>query len=248
MTWNIIIEFEIEVLDQFTIGSGDPSYRGANISALLIKKIEGGDGAGGELYLPSSTLKGILRKACNRVVDLVDKNWKPCYEIEPGEITKTCSGSGFEWLEIFGVPGPRSSVWIRFHNLRIVDSVDIYTYTHISIHPDTQTVKEGALYKIEYLPPNTRLRSSIEIVVKDNSGEPYGLDPASLPKYLKLILLSLIEATVIGIGRGSKPFKVRILNKEDIFKKLDEKRMIDDDLKRLIDYFSQNPFEGVGVG
>ena len=245
MIKEIPIEIEIRLLDQFLIGSGNPSARGADISIAYYKC---GDG---KYVLPSSTLKGILRKACNRVVKLIDREWKPCYEIEPGRIRSRCRGLGYEWLELFGIPGYREDIVnpLLIDELEIAGPPTIYTYTHTSIKLSTQTVKEGALYTIEYFPPYTFLRAKLRLLVKENDNERTGLKREKVPKYLKLVLLAIMESPVIGIGRNSKPFEIRVANVDEIRAKLEELGVkIDEELNDLLNRVSKpySPFTYLG--
>ncbi|RLG83657.1 MAG: hypothetical protein DRO40_03890 [Thermoprotei archaeon] len=241
MVKEIPLEIEIKLLDQFIIGSGNPSVKGADIALSYYLDHRG------RRLLPTSTFKGILRKACNRVVKLVDSNWKPCYEIEPGRIKSMCIGSGYEWLESFGIPGYTEHIWnsLIFDELEIRSPHEIYTYTHTSISLSTQTVKPGALYTVEYLPPYTCLKAKLRLLVKERDNEKIGLDKSKVIKYLKLILLAIMESPVIGIGRNSKPFEIKIVNTKEIKAEIEKIGLkLDKDIEDLLNVLSKpySPF------
>ncbi len=231
----IVIEFEIRTKDLVHIGSGRISEKGADTALalfdhLIYKEIK---------ILPSATFKGILRKAANRVINLVDQTWKPCNTVEPGRLLGECRGEGFEWLELYGLP------WMK--NITaplIVDGLylfeqDSLVYTHTAIDSKTLTVRKGALYSIEYLPPNTVLTGRIIINVEHDLFTRVGLG-----KLIKLLLLSIMESTAIGLGRGSRAFEIRIKNKDDVLRSItklsssDETKYLED-IRRILDKLSE---------
>lgn len=189
---------EITLCDQFNIGSGRLSSRGADISIALH-----GDGR-----LPPSTLKGVLRKAANRAAPIADPSWRPCPYIEPREIIEKCSPGRreYRWLSIFGYPGMRGHTTprliIKDFRVAFPRNPSPHVYTHVSIDPKTMTRKKGALYKVEYLPPYTRLHATL--LVEEE------------PETLRLVLLSLLYLPLVGIGRKSRNIKVRLLEPRDI--------------------------------
>ncbi len=246
MVIELIIDFEIKFLDQVCIGSGQPSIRGADISIAEYQGI-----------LPPSSFKGVLRKASNRVVKLVDSQWDQCPYIEPHDIRRYCMDKKgelkreHEWLKIYGIPGYSEDYITPLHvsglKIRSVakEPPPVYTYTHTSIQQSTLTVRKGALYAIEYLPIGTIVSGKLVLYIKTSSSDRYGIELSKIDKYLKLILLSLIESTSIGIGRYSKPFTIRITNRDEVIRKLEENHIsVSDDVKELLTLLSKeyNPF------
>ena len=176
-----------------TVGGGVPEVMGADVVHVR-KKVVDGDGARDVIYIPGSSVKGVLRTNASRVADAY--GFTSCNAIEPQRIDEAHrSMNGVcDVCRLFGRPGRGPEDWSRIFvsdftseeadNRRMV-------VTRVSLDDSTLTAREGALYSIEHVLPGTEFSGEVRI---EDGDDVRGLLP--------LLLLAIAELRLSGLGRG----------------------------------------------
>lgn len=105
-----------------------------------------------KIYIPGSTIKGILRTSFIKVSGLIGINVKS-FRVNPEELLAIDDYTA----RLFGKPeGGESRILVEPAYL---EYGEVETHTHIAIEDDTGVVREGALYTIEYIPVGSEFHS-----------------------------------------------------------------------------------------
>jgi len=133
------------------------------------------------LYIPGSTLKGVLRKSALKVAGLL--GYKVGFSVHPDIMDHEDIVS-----KVFGAPGLKSKIIVSgalLSEMSIVPEI----YTHIRVDEKTGIVDEGALFEREYLPIGTSFEFEI-------NGYDMDIEEA------RLLLAALYEMRYEKLGRG----------------------------------------------
>lgn len=189
-----MIKFKVVLIPKYilTISSGKPEelmtvdivFSRKKVAKITKEKIEYED----VLYVPGSTLKGVLRTSACRVASIL--GYTCCNEVEPSRIetkhrdmNKIC-----HVCELFGYPGGPKSL-IRVGDGEIEKEYVDYT-TRLAVDDAMGVGRDGALFTSETIVGNGSITFPIWILRDDIWIQ-------------RLILMSLVELVYNGIGRGS---------------------------------------------
>ena len=106
------------------------------------------------VYIPGSTIKGVLRTSAIRIAHLL-KLQVNAYSVNPSMINN--KGSDII-CELFGAPNKSSKIFVEDAYLETNTEI----LTHIRIDDKYQVVKERSLFKAEYLPIGTKFKSKVK--------------------------------------------------------------------------------------
>lgn len=172
MDSNLIIRLVTE--DTIHIGAGTTPLRPTRIAQTLIRdKI---------LTIPASSIKGVLRKSCQRLLDAYRKVYQCPLTLNAATI--------------FGAPNQSSKVFVS--DAKAISEVKLSVLPGIALKEKTKTVDEGKLFFYEVIPPGTELEFHIFVISELNVDE------------RRLLLFSIKELENSGLGR--KSHSVRILS------------------------------------
>jgi len=178
MNYALTLSIKLTTTKKLTIGSGGLTLISkADVPFIKIKRADNKIG----LFIPGSTIKGVLRTSLIRTAHLL--NFKDLNaSVYPGEKV----GSSDIVTSLFGCPGgPKGKI--------IVDSCMIediaQTITHVRINDKNRTAEEGALFSVQYLP----IGSSFNIKIK---GENLSLEES------RALFLSILELKYERVGKS----------------------------------------------
>jgi len=143
-----IIKLNFEVVKKLNIGS-----KKATIKAdMPFEKINVNGRE--KVYIPGSTLKGVLRTCMIRVAPLL--GYGVLETINPENLQR--EGSKDIVSQTLGKPNENGKVLVSDAYLES----DTEVLTHVRIEDDTLVVKEGSLFKVEYLPIGSKFSCEIK--------------------------------------------------------------------------------------
>jgi len=149
-----------------------------------------------KVILPSSTLKGVLRKSFIKVSKFLDEPTCESLDVKEMETKhnelrkagKTCIT-----CEVFGGPGIEGMLMVE--PLVLEEGVSrLMDFTHVSIDDRYGRAARGRLFTVEYIIPNSNLTTNIHLKLPD--------DMEKATHYLRLLLLALANLRYERIGRG----------------------------------------------
>jgi CRISPR/Cas system CSM-associated protein Csm3 (group 7 of RAMP superfamily) len=142
-----------------------------------------------ELYIPGSTLKGVLRSSASRVSKFY--GFTSCGEVRPEKIDEAHRSNGVcDVCRLFGYPKSGEQSPLIVSDLVSKKRPETIELTRTRIDDSSLKVAEGALFTIEYVYPKTIFEGTISF-----------LDVES--RLLGLLLLSMAELRLGRFGRGS---------------------------------------------
>lgn len=189
----IRFRLRLRAVSLLTVGGGVPDVMGADIVHVR-KKVVNGDVARGVIYIPGSSVKGVLRTNASRVA--ASYGFTSCNAIDPQRIDEAHGSMNgvCDVCKLFGRPGEDPKDWSRVFvsdfaseeasNRRMV-------VTRVSLDDRTLTARQGALYSIEHVLPGTEF--SGEVRIEDGDG---------VRDLFPLLLLAIAEMRLSGLGRG----------------------------------------------
>ena len=178
MSYNLVVTIRLTTAKKLVIGSGGLTLASkADVSFLRIKMMD----RKRVLFIPGSTLKGVLRTSLIRTAHLLGfENVNT--SVYPGEE----SLSNDVVTSLFGAPR-------KFKSKITVDSCTLkestHLITHVRINDKSKTAKEGGLFTVEYLP----IGSSFEVRIEGND---LSLDES------RALFLSILELKYERIGKS----------------------------------------------
>lgn len=101
---------------------------------------------GEKIFIPASTIKGLLRTSLIRVSNLLGYSSGVIDSVNPESLR---SSKDDVITSIFGKPGTRSKIKI---SPAVLDNLDTYPLTHVKIDDKTKVAEEQGLFTVEYLP------------------------------------------------------------------------------------------------
>ncbi|MEM2857113.1 MAG: RAMP superfamily CRISPR-associated protein [Candidatus Nitrosocaldaceae archaeon] len=136
---------------------------------------------GEDIIIPASTVKGVLRSCMIRMAELFN------YKIKNNSIYPENMNEDDIITSLLGKPhGYRSKVIIRPVLLKDIQSLIL---SHVTIDDRLMIAQEGALFKIEYIPPGTEFDVIIE-------GYNITIDEA------RLLFIAILEMNYERFGRS----------------------------------------------
>lgn len=166
----------------------------------------------GKPFIPSTTVRGVLRTAAYLASDLA--NIMACKEREPEEIAKAhrqLFGGGNKLCPVcsmWGAPRFESALGVSDFRLASLVVASVTQLPHVEIEDYTGRARRGALYIEEVVPAGTPFTGELFIntllVSERTAGGLVGGVKDKCTLY-KLLIASLLLATVVGLGRGSVP-------------------------------------------
>ena len=209
--YDVDLKISYRLTKKLNIGSSYAIKTKADIPVLRIWSDKGK-----HVYIPGSSIKGVMRTAAIRVANLLG-DYKIEYSVEPSKIKNFVKDIV---VELFGGPDKKTSkIYVSGIMLSKVNTTIL---THVSIDDSTRTAKEGALYRVEYIPPYTTMETWIH-------GRNLSIEEA------RLLFASILELNYERIGKSGL-CSVRILRNES--------RVPEDLLK---DPIIKIIWEGIGV-
>ncbi|MCS7136621.1 MAG: RAMP superfamily CRISPR-associated protein [Aigarchaeota archaeon] len=111
------------------------------------------------LYLPASTLKGVLRTALTRVAEHLGFKVST-KSVEPSVLTREATSNSTDIIcSLFGRPkSPKGKVCI----IPALINEKTYKLTHVRIDDETRTAESGGLYTAEYIPIGCEFEMDLE--------------------------------------------------------------------------------------
>ena len=101
---------------------------------------------GEKLFIPASTIKGLLRTSLIRVSNLLGYSSGVVDSVNPESLR---SSKDDIVTNIFGKPGVRSKIKV---SPAVLDNLDTYPLPHVKIDDKTRVTEEQGLFTVEYLP------------------------------------------------------------------------------------------------
>jgi CRISPR/Cas system CSM-associated protein Csm3 (group 7 of RAMP superfamily) len=192
----VVIRFKLRLraVTLLTVGWGIPDVLGADIvhaRKLALEKLEGSKVRVAErIYIPGSSVKGILRTAASRVAAAY--GFTSCGETRPELIAKAHAGAPCDVCKLFGYPSDdpsaASRVWVGDFNP--VGMPRDITVARVGLDDRTLTAREGALYSMQHLLPGSEFEGEVRL---DESAR----------DLVPLLLLAIAELRTGRFGRRS---------------------------------------------
>jgi Uncharacterized protein predicted to be involved in DNA repair (RAMP superfamily) len=191
----MVIRFRIRLraMSFLTVGGGVPDVMGSDIVHVR-KTVVDGNGTRTVVYIPGSTVKGVLRTNASRVAAAY--GFSTCNEVEPASISKNHEKMKevCDVCKLFGRPGDEphvsSKVYVSDFTSEVAGNNRILV-TRVSLDDSTLTARRGALYTVEHVLPGTEYVG--EVRVEESEG---------VKSLLPLLLLSIAELRLSVLGRG----------------------------------------------
>ncbi len=181
----------LRAMSFLTVGGGIPDVMGADIVHVRKTVVNGGT-VSNDIYIPASSVKGVLRTNASRVAEAY--GFESCGEVDPDRMTRAHGGGACDVCRLFGRPGnapdDSSRLFVTDFKSEEAES-NRMVVTRVSLDDRTLTAREGALYSVEHVLPGTEF--SGEVLVEG------GDEVRSL---LPLLLLAIAELRLSGLGRG----------------------------------------------
>jgi len=187
MEYNIDLKIRIKIEKKLNIGSAYAIKTKADIpiQKILIGKKH-------YLYIPGTTLKGVLRTSLIKSANLL--GYKVNYHIDPNELIS----SDDIVTRLFGAPHDKySKVYV---DPILIDNIETQVLTHISIDDKIGIVKEGSLFTVEYIPPGIEIETYIR-------GRKLSIEEA------RALFMSILELNYERIGKAGL-INVRIIESD----------------------------------
>ncbi|MFX1296214.1 MAG: RAMP superfamily CRISPR-associated protein [Promethearchaeota archaeon] len=181
------LEVEIETLSHVLIGSGATFVRPSLNIVLLRRKA----GDKNKIFIPGSTIKGLLRINASRLAHFLEM--ESCYSIKDPKPCDVC--------RIFGMPNLESKILVS--DAYPKEDVIPLILMGVTINRKTGTAAKEQLYSYEAIPPHTCFQ--FRIILKDFT-----------PKETDLVFLALHDLQYQRFGRGAGRIRYRILNMNNI--------------------------------
>ena len=175
-TYNVTLSIGLEFQTNVNIGSSFPVKSRADVPVQ--KMIKSGKRY---IFIPGSTLKGVLRSAMIKVAKLLGHDVAP--RVKPDKIMK----SDDIVTRVMGKPWSKESK--IFIDPIYLDEDNIIVLPHITIDDKSGVSKEGSLFTMEYIPLGTRCSTNIY---------GYGLDMDES----RLLFVSIAELNYTTIGKS----------------------------------------------
>ncbi|MEM0171868.1 MAG: RAMP superfamily CRISPR-associated protein [Thermoproteota archaeon] len=150
MSYNLVLMLKLTTTKKLVIGSGGLTLvTKADVPFLRIKKADGKR----VLFIPGSTVKGILRTSLIRIAHLLGFNNVnvSVYPYKPFSVDIVTS--------LFGGPSQPNGK-ITIDPCMVGDSIQIVN--HVRINDKSRTAEEGGLFSVEYLPIGSSFKTRIE--------------------------------------------------------------------------------------
>jgi len=176
MEYNIDLKVKIRIEKKLNIGSAYAIKTKADIpiQKILIGKKH-------YIYIPGTTLKGVLRTSLIKSANLL--GYEAAYHVDPNELIN----SDDIVTRLFGAPHDKySRVYV---DPILIDNIETQVLTHISIDDKIGIVKEGSLFTVEYIPPYIEVETYIH-------GRKLSIDE------VKALLISILELNYERIGKA----------------------------------------------
>ncbi|MHA1360297.1 MAG: RAMP superfamily CRISPR-associated protein [Candidatus Helarchaeota archaeon] len=149
-------------------------------------------------FLPGSSIKGVIRRNAERIAELL--GFKACYKKAPENISKEHDEIGglCDICKIFGCPNHSSKIQVT-DAISSLENSPASIYTGIRIDNDAGTTSSEALFQYEALARGVPFHGTIYFRnLTENE--------------FKLLICSLQELTMTGIGRYGGLLSVKITN------------------------------------
>jgi CRISPR/Cas system CSM-associated protein Csm3 (group 7 of RAMP superfamily) len=176
------IKVRLRNLSLLVIGS---AYSRTGIADICVVR------AGDKIFIPGSSLKGVLRTAAHRISRKM--GFTSCGEVEPSRIAEAhrAAGGKCDVCNLFGMPGPPSvaSSKVIVGDMKPVGSVSTFIIGRTSIEPSKGKAREGSLRTVEVIPTCTIFEGEIDLLSSDR-------------RDLILLLGALDEMRYMSFGRG----------------------------------------------
>jgi CRISPR/Cas system CSM-associated protein Csm3 (group 7 of RAMP superfamily) len=192
----VVIRFKLRLraVTLLTVGWGIPDVLGADIvhaRKLALEKLEGSKVRVAErIYIPGSSVKGVLRTAASRVAAAY--GFTSCGETRPDLIAKAHAGVPCDVCKLFGYPeddpSAASRIWVSDFDL--VGGAGKTVVVRVALDNKTLTARQGALYSMEHLLPGSEFEGEIRV---DESAR----------ELIPLLLLAIAELRTGRFGRRS---------------------------------------------
>ena len=140
MSYDIAIRLRLTTRKKLLVGAGGLAAK--TRADVMFTRIRTGSGV--KIFIPASTIKGVLRTSLIRISRLLG------YKVTPSVNPAKLGSTDDIVTRLFGRPhGPPSK--LIFTNA-VLEEPQPITLTHVRISDETETAEEGGLYSAEYLP------------------------------------------------------------------------------------------------
>jgi len=177
------IRVSLRNISLLTIGSAYPRLGVADICVVR---------AGNSVFIPGSSIKGVLRTSANRASRRM--NFTSCGEVRPDRIAEAHRKMGrrCDVCDLFGFPGspPDSSSKVIVGDMKPRWDVRTIVIGRTAIDPRKGKALEGSLREVEAIPPCTIFEGEI-LLLSDEL------------KHLMILLGALDEMRYMSFGRSS---------------------------------------------